>query len=158
MAERGVEIFVDADACPVKDEVARVAARHKLVTHLVSNQWMRGPDDPLIRRVVVGTHKLDAADDWIAENVLAHDIVITADIPLAARVVAKGATVLRPNGEPLDQSSIGMAAAMRDLNTHLRDSGMITGGPAPFNKNDRSRFLDRLETAVRAALKAKPAA
>ncbi|MSO97875.1 MAG: YaiI/YqxD family protein [Rhodospirillaceae bacterium] len=146
-----VAIFVDGDACPVKDETLRVAARHGVLVHLVSNTWLRGPADPLINRVVVTRDKLDAADDWIAEHVAANDIVITADIPLAARSVAKGATVLRPNGQPLDQNSIGMASAVRDLNTHLRDTGMITGGPAPFAKQDRSRYLDKLETLVRAA-------
>ncbi len=146
-----VAIFVDGDACPVKDETLRVAARHKVLVHLVSNQWLRGPADPLIHRVVVERDKFDAADDWIAEHVTAQDIVITADIPLAKRSVDKGAAVLRPNGQPLDQNSIGMTAAVRDLNTHLRDTGLITGGPAPFRKEDRSRFLDKLETMIRAA-------
>lgn len=151
-----VAIFVDGDACPVKDETLRVAARHNVLVHLVSNTWLRGEANPLINRVVVARDKLDAADDWIAEHVAAHDIVITADIPLAARSVAKGATVLRPNGKPLDQDSIGMTSAMRDLNTHLRDMGQMTVGPAPFSKQDRSRYLDKLETLVRAA-KAKSA-
>jgi len=146
-----VAIFVDGDACPVKDETLRVAARHKVLVHLVSNQWLRGEAHPLINRVVVERDKFDAADDWIADHVTAHDIVITADIPLAKRSVDKGAAVLRPNGQPLDKNSIGMTAAVRDLNTHLRDTGMITGGPAPFRKEDRSRFLDKLETMVRAA-------
>jgi len=146
-----VAIFVDGDACPVKDETLRVAARHEVLVHLVSNQWLRGEANPLINRVVVERDKFDAADDWIAEHVVTHDIVITADIPLAKRCVEKGAAVLRPNGQPLDQNSIGMTSAVRDLNTHLRDTGMITGGPAPFRKEDRSRFLDKLETMVRAA-------
>jgi uncharacterized protein YaiI (UPF0178 family) len=146
-----VAIFVDGDACPVKDEVLRVAARHKVLVHLVSNTWLRGEADPLIHRVVVDRDKLDAADDWIADHVAAHDIVVTADIPLAARSVAKGAAVLRPNGKPLDGASIGMVSAVRDLNAHLRDMGQITGGPAPFTKQDRSRFLDKLETMLRAA-------
>lgn len=148
-----VEIYVDGDACPVKDETLRVAERHQVLVHLVSNSWLRGEQHPLIHRVVVERDKLDAADDWIADHVKANDIVITADIPLAKRSVEKGALVLRPNGQPLDQNSIGMVSAVRDLNTHLRDTGQITGGPAPFRKEDRSRFLDKLETMLRAALR-----
>lgn len=143
-----MNIYVDADACPVKDEVVRVAERHGIAISLVSNQWMRGPESPLVQRFTVNDHP-DAADDWIAERVTERDIVITADIPLAARCVAKGAMVLRPNGKPLDKDAIGMAVAMRDLHTHLRETGEITRGPAPFQKQDRSRFLDALETAVR---------
>jgi uncharacterized protein len=146
-----VEIYVDGDACPVKDETLRVAARHNVRVHLVSNSWLRGEPHPLMNRVVVERDKLDAADDWIAEHVAANDIVITADIPLAKRSIEKGAAVLRPNGQPLDRNSIGMVSAVRDLNTHLRDTGQITGGPAPFRKEDRSRFLDMLETMLRAA-------
>jgi uncharacterized protein YaiI (UPF0178 family) len=147
-------IFVDADACPVKDEVLRVAERHTLPLKLVSNSWMRGDDHPLIERIAVTTSP-DAADDWIAERVTDRDIVITSDIPLAARCVAKGAKVLRPNGKPLDQDSISMAVAMRDLHTHLREVGEITRGPAPYTKQDRSRFLDALETAVQAVKRRK---
>ena len=109
-----VAIFVDGDACPVKDETLRVAARHEVLVHLVSNQWLRGEANPLINRVVVERDKFDAADDWIAEHVVAHDIVITADIPLAKRCVEKGAAVLRPNGQPLEQNAIGMTSAVRD--------------------------------------------
>ena len=144
-----MQIFIDADACPVKDEVVRVAERHKLPVLLVSNSYMRGPDHPLVQRFTVDKNP-DAADDWIAERVTDRDIVITTDIPLAARCVAKGAKVLRPTGKPLDQDSISMAVAMRDLHSHLREIGQITGGPAPFQKQDRSRFLDALETAVQA--------
>ena len=144
-----MNIYVDADACPVKDEVVRVAERHGIPVSLVSNQWMRGPDSPLVQRFTVNDHP-DAADDWIAERVTDRDIVITADIPLAARCVAKGAIVLRPNGKPLDQDAIGMALAMRDLHTHLRETGEITRGPAPFQKQDRSRFLNAMETMVQA--------
>jgi uncharacterized protein YaiI (UPF0178 family) len=143
-------IFVDADACPVKDEVVRVAIRHGLTVHMVGNSWMRLSDDPIVQRVVVpGTP--DAADDWIAERAGAGDVVITSDIPLAARVVTRGAKVVRPNGKPLDEASISMAVAVRDLHTHLREVGEITRGPAPYTKQDRSRFLDVLETTVRAA-------
>jgi uncharacterized protein YaiI (UPF0178 family) len=145
-------IYVDADACPVKDEVVRVATRHGLVVHMVGNTWMRLSDDPVVRRVVVpGTP--DAADDWIAERAGAGDVVVTADIPLAARVIARGARVVRPNGKPIDQASVGLTVAVRDLHTHLREVGEITRGPAAFTKQDRSRFLDVLETTVRAALK-----
>src|SRR5580698_3562204 len=114
------EIYVDADACPVKDEVMRVAERHDLVVHVVGNTWMRLAEGPGVRRVVVpGTP--DAADDWIAERAGAGDVVITSDIPLAARCVARKAKVVRPNGKPLDEASISMAVAVRDLHTHLRE-------------------------------------
>jgi uncharacterized protein YaiI (UPF0178 family) len=149
-----LQIFVDADACPVKDEVLRVAERHALPVLLVSNSWMRGPDHPLVQRISVNTGP-DAADDWIAERVTDRDIVVTADIPLAARCVAKGAALVRPNGKPLDTNSISMAVAMRDLHTHLRETGEITKGPAPFTKQDRSRFLEALETAIQAVKRRK---
>ncbi len=142
------EIFVDADACPVKDEILRVAARHGLTVHVVSNSWMRLPDTPLIHRVVVA-EGLDAADDWIAERIDAGDIAITADIPLASRCLKKGAQAIGPTGKPFTDDSIGTALAMRDLMAHLRDTGEITGGPSTFTKADRSRFLSALEDAVR---------
>jgi uncharacterized protein YaiI (UPF0178 family) len=144
------EIYVDADACPVKDEVLRVAERHGLIVHMVGNTWMRLVDGPGVRRVVVPEGP-DAADDWIAERAGPGDVVITADIPLAARCVARKAKVVRPNGKPLDESSISMALAVRDLHTHLREIGETTRGPSAFTKQDRSRFLDILETTVRAA-------
>ena len=144
-----MQIFVDADACPVKDEVVRVAQRHALPVLLVSNSWMRGPDHPLVQRFTVDNLP-DAADDWIAERVTNRDVVVTSDIPLAARCVAKGAKVLRPTGKSLGEGSISLAVAMRDLHTHLRETGEITSGPAPFKKHDRSRFLDALETTVQA--------
>lgn len=149
--ERGVllEIFVDADACPVKDEVMRVAERHGLRVHLVSNRWLRGAEHPLINRVVV-PQGADVADDWIAENIGPGDVAVTNDIPLAARCLDKGAKALRPNGKPFDESSIGMALAMRDLSAHLRETGEMTGGPAAFAKQDRSRFLNVLETTIQA--------
>jgi len=147
------EIFVDADACPVKAEAARVAERHGLVLHLVGNQWVRGLDLPFVRRVVV-SEALDAADDWIANHVRRNDIVITADIPLAARCLEKGARVLGPTGREFTQSGIGMALAMRDLMSTLRDRGEIRGGGPSFSKNDRSRFLQALEQAVRDAKRA----
>ena len=144
-----MRILVDADACPVKEEVVRVAERHGIEAIFVSNAWMRLPDSPLVKRVGVEAG-MDAADNWIADQATSQDVIITNDIPLAARGVAKGARILRPNGRPLDQNSIGMAVAVRDLNTHLRDMGEITGGPAGFQKQDRSRFLEALETAIQA--------
>jgi uncharacterized protein len=147
--EATTRILVDADACPVKDEVVRVAERHALPVLLVSNAWMRGPDHPLVARVLVASGP-DAADDRIAEEAGARDIVITSDIPLAARCIEKGAAVIRPTGKPLDRNSVGMAAAMRDLTAQLREAGEITGGPSAFTPRDRARFLDALEAAVQA--------
>lgn len=149
------EIYVDADACPVKDEILRVAARHKLRTHLVSNRWTRGEPDPLINRVVVPEGP-DVADDWIAERIGAGDICVTSDIPLAGRCVAAGAIVLSSTGKVLDETSIGMAVAVRDLMTHLRETGEITGGPRSYSKQDRSRFLQALETQIQAAKRKNP--
>lgn len=143
-------ILVDGDACPVKDEVLRVAERHGLVVHLVSNQWLRVADSPLLHRVVVPEGP-DAADDWIVERTRPQDIVVTADIPLAARCLERGARVIGPTGRPFTESGIGMALAMRELTAVLRDSGDIRGGGPPFGKRDRSRFLEALEQAVRDA-------
>jgi uncharacterized protein len=154
MSESKIRVLVDADACPVKDEVVRVADRHGLRVLLVSNAWMRGPDHPLVERILVASGP-DAADDKIAEETTSADIVITNDIPLAARCIEKGAKVLRPNGKALDQNSISMALAMRDLTAHLRETGEITGGPAAFVPRDRSRFLDALENAVQAQKRRK---
>lgn len=149
-----MRILVDADACPVKEEVVRVADRHGLGVVLVSNAWMRGPDHPLVTRILVASGP-DAADDRIAEEASAGDIVITNDIPLAARCIEKGAKVLRPNGKPIDRNSVGMAVAMRDLTAHLRETGEITGGPSAFTPRDRSRFLDALENAVQSLRRGK---
>ena len=143
-----LEIYVDADACPVKSEVMRVADRHALPVHMVSNQWLRLDDNPRVNRVVVGDG-LDAADDWIAERIGDGDIAITADIPLAARCLDAGASVIGPSGKPFTEQSIGMALAMRDLMAHLRDTGEVTGGGPAFSKQDRSRFLTALEEAIR---------
>ncbi len=142
------EIYVDADACPVKDEIMRVAGRHDVIAHIVSNTWMRLPDSPLIHRVVVDEGP-DAADDWIAERIGAGDIAITTDIPLAARCLEKKAYVLAPTGKPFTEDGIGTALSMRDLMSHLRDTGEIRGGGPAFSKRDRTRFLDALEAAVR---------
>ncbi len=144
------EIYVDADACPVKDEVVRVAERHGLKTLMVSDGGIRPNPHPLVETVIVpgGT---DAADDWIAERIGAGDICVTNDIPLAARCIEAGALVIRPNGETLDARSIGGVLATRNLMSDLRSAGALTGGPPPFSKKDRSRFLDHMERTVQAA-------
>ncbi len=142
-----LEIYVDGDACPVKQEVLRVAGRHGLTVHMVANQWFRLPDDPRINRVLV-PEGLDAADDWIAARIGRGDIAVTADIPLAARCLEKGACPIGPAGRPFTQDGIGMALAMRDLTAHLRDSGEIRGTGPSFTKQDRTRFLQALEAAV----------
>jgi len=149
------EIYVDADGCPVKEEVLKVAARHALVAHYVSDRWQRGLDHPLVRKVVVA-QGADAADDWIAERIGPEDIAVTTDIPLAKRCLDKGARVLGPSGRPFTEASIGMALAMRNLKADLRDAGTMTGGPPSFSKQDRSRFLSALEVAVQAAKRARP--
>ena len=138
---------MDADACPVKDEVLRVAERHGLTLHVVSNQWMRLGQSALIHQVVVPDSP-DAADDWIAEHIGSEDIAVTADIPLAHRCIKRGAVVLNHNGKPFTEEGIGMALAMRDLMSHLRDTGEIKGGGPAFSKQDRSRFLSALEDAI----------
>jgi uncharacterized protein len=142
-----IRVFVDGDACPVKDEIYRVAGRHKLLTYLVSNSWMRIPQSPLIEQVVVDDG-FDAADNWIADNVGKGDVAITSDIPLADRCLKAGAVVLGPTGKAFTEDSIGMKLAMRDLNAHLRDIGEISGGNAPFSKKDRSNFLNVLENVL----------
>jgi hypothetical protein len=143
------EIYVDADACPVKAEIERVAERHKLVVHIVSNGGIRPSQHPLVKTVIV-PEGADAADDWIADRITDADICITADIPLASRCLKKGATVLRHNGKAFDEASIGMALGMRDLHKHLRETGQQTFN-AGFTKQDRSNFLNALETAIQSA-------
>jgi uncharacterized protein len=147
-APKPTRIYVDADACPVKDEVYRVAARHGLPVSVVANGFIRVPQDPLIERVAAGTAP-DAADDWIAERAGASDIVITADIPLASRCVKAGAQVIAPSGKPFSEESIGMTLAVRNLMHDLRSAGEITGGPRPFSPRDRSAFLAALDQAIR---------
>lgn len=151
MAERPT-VFVDADACPVKPEVVRVAERYDFPVTFVANGGLRPSRDPMIRNVIV-SDGLDAADDWIADRVSESDIVITADVPLAGRCVAKGAHVLGPTGRVFDHTNIGMATAVRDLNQHLRESGEISGYNAAFTQKDRSRFLEALDRVARRALK-----
>jgi uncharacterized protein YaiI (UPF0178 family) len=142
-----ISIYVDADACPVKSEIYRVAERHGLKVYVVSNSPISVPREPWIERVVVGA-AMDAADDWIAEHAGAGDIVVTADVPLASRSVKAGASVIAPNGKPFDQDSIGLAVATRNLLHELRSAGEITGGPKPFEPRDRSRFLSALDQAI----------
>ena len=149
-----MQFYVDADACPVKDEVMRVANRHQSMVHFVSNSWMRLPDGPLVTRVVV-TEGPDVADDWIAERIGPGDIAVTADIPLAARCLKAGAKVVGPTGKPFDQGSIGMALAMRDLQSHLRETGESRGFNPSFTAKDRSKFLEALEHAVQAVKRGK---
>ena len=142
-----IAVFVDADACPVKDEVYRVAQRCGLTVHVVANMPLAVPRESWIHRVVVSEGP-DVADDWIAERASAGDIVVTADIPLAARAVKAGAVVLAPDGRLFDEASIGLALATRNLMDGLRSAGETTRGPKPFGPRDRSAFLSALDLAV----------
>ena len=147
MAVTDVRILVDADACPVKEEVYRVAFRHGVAVKVVSNMRMRVPDHPLVERVLV-SDKFDAADDWIAETAIPSDVVITGDILLADRALKAGATVIGHNGKPFTEASIGGALATRSIMADLRVGGDVVGGPPPFGKADRSRFLQALDEAL----------
>jgi hypothetical protein len=140
-------LYIDADACPVKDEVYRVAVRYGLKVFVVANSWIRTPSAPLITAVVVDDGP-DVADDWITERAGPADVVITADIPLARRALEKGAQALHPNGRTFTADNIGGALASRAIGEHLRSMGEITGGPKPFAPADRSQFLQALDTAV----------
>ena len=144
------EIYVDADACPVKDEVLRVAARHKLKTIMVSDGGIRPSPDPMVQVVTVASGA-DAADDWIAEHIRKGDICVTNDIPLAARCLEQGALALKPNGQTYTENNIGQALATRELMQSLRETNQVTGGPRPFSKADRSEFLNKLEVVVQMA-------
>lgn len=146
-------VYVDGDACPVKDEIFRVAGRHNLKTLVVCNSWMRLPVSPLIELVIVA-EGLDAADDWIVEHISPGDIAITADIPLAARCLEKQAVVLGPTGKPFSEQNIGSALATRELMADLRDRGEIRGANPAFSKQDRIRFLDVLENKIQSARRA----
>ena len=148
-------LYVDADACPVKDEVYRVAGRYGLQVHVVCNSWIRVPVDPKIALMVVDAGP-DVADDWIAERAGKGDIVITADIPLAQRALAAGAQALHPAGRPFTADNIGSSLASRAIGEHLRSMGEITGGPKPFAAADRSKFLQALDQAVVRARKLSP--
>ena len=147
-----ISIYIDADACPVKQEIYRVAERHALKgralkVFVVSNAPIAVPRDEMIERVVVGTG-MDEADNWIAEHAKRGDIVVTADVPLASRCVKSGATVIAPNGKPFTEDSIGMTLATRNLLDSLRSAGEITGGPKPFSPRDRSEFLSAFDRAI----------
>jgi len=141
-------LYVDADACPVKEEIYRVADRYQLFVVLVSNSGMRIPLHPRISQIVVSDAKLDAADDWIADHIARCDIAVTNDIPLAARCVAAGGFAVSPTGTVFDKVSIGQHLATRDLMTSLRETGMIQSGGKPMGKSDRSKFLNALDMLV----------
>lgn len=142
-----IQFYVDADACPVKEEIVRVAERHGLAAIYVANSWMRLPDSACVQRVIVAEGP-DAADDWIAGRIEATDIVVTQDIPLADRCIKRGARALSPMGKPFTKDNIGMALAMRDLKARLRETGDLQGSNPSFTRNERSRFLQVLEQAV----------
>lgn len=144
-----MEIYVDTDACPVKEEALKIAERYQSVIYYVSNSHMRLPEGPLVRRVVVASGA-DAADDWIADRIGKGDIAVTADIPLASRCLKKGARAVSPMGKPFTDAGIGMALAMRDLSRHLRETGESRGFNQAFTRQDRSRFLQAMEEAVQA--------
>ena len=144
---QAITLYVDADACPVKPEIYRVAERHRVKVFVVSNSFLQVPQDPLVERVVVSSG-FDAADDWIAERASRGAIVVTADIPLASRCVKAGADVIGPTGRPFSEASIGMALATRNLMEDLRAMGDVTGGPKPFSAKDRSAFLSALDVAI----------
>jgi uncharacterized protein YaiI (UPF0178 family) len=148
-----LEIYVDADGCPVKDEVYRVADRYGLRVWVVANGWLRVPDSPSVTRVTV-SEGLDRVDDWIALRVGPGDIAVTADVPLAARCVGRGARAITPNGRPFTAESVGEALSTRNLMTALREAGTFRGGGRPFMKQDRSRFLGALDAAIQAIRRA----
>ena len=149
---RSIWIFVDADACPVKEEVYRVARRYRLPVRVVANAFLMVPADPLIERVLVDSGP-DVADDWIVTHCQPGDIVVTSDILLAARCLKAGARALGPGGKPFTDASIGMAVAQREIHEHLRSFGEMTKGPRPFAAADRSRFLQALDQAVNESLR-----
>ena len=148
-----VKIYVDADACPVKKEIERIATRHDLITYMVCNGGIRPSRNPLIKLVIVNQAS-DAADSWIIDHIEKTDICVTNDIPLADHCLKKGALAIKPSGIRLTEDNIGMALATRDIMGKIRDSGQVTSGPAPFSTADRAKFLNLLETIVRFAKKA----
>ena len=152
-AAQPITIYIDADACPVKAETYRVAERHGIKVYLVTNSYIAVPREPFIERIVVDANP-DAADDWIAERASRGAIVITADIPLASRSIKAGADVISPYGQIMEEASIGMALATRNLMDELRSAGQVTGGPKPFQPRDRSNFLSSLD-AVSHAVEAR---
>ena len=148
-------IYIDADACPVKDETVRVALRHGLEVHMVSDGGIRPHPDPRVHIHIVA-QGADAADDWIAAHVAPGDITVTNDIPLADRCIKAGGRAIKPNGDVFTPDSIGMALATRDLMAGLRETGQVSGGPRAFSKADRSNFLNALEVQVQAAKRDTP--
>lgn len=150
--ERLTHIYVDADACPVKQETYRVAERYGLQVTLVTNSWLRAPDVPWLKVEIVGD-AFDAADDWIAEHVQQDDVVITSDIPLAGRCLQAGARVIGPTGKPFTEDNIGAALATRELLAELRVMGEVAGGPPPMGKKDRSNYLQQLDQVIQAILR-----
>ena len=151
---RPPQIFIDADACPVKDEVYKVAARYGLKTFVVSNAFMQIPASAMVERVIVDAGP-DVADDWIAERAQDGDVVVTNDIPLADRVLKNGAAALAPNGRRFTPDSIGSALAARAIGEHLRSMGEVTGGPKAFDRNARSKFLQALDEIVSKAARGR---
>jgi len=149
---KAIEVFVDADACPVKEEIYRVAQRYGLNVQVVANAYIQVPSHPRITRVVVDAGP-DVADDWIAARVAPGDVVVTNDIPLAERVLTAGAAAVSPTGRPFTFDSIGLALAQRAILEQLRGSGVATGGPRPFERTDRSRFLQALDEMVNRELR-----
>jgi uncharacterized protein YaiI (UPF0178 family) len=149
-----ITIYIDADACPVKDETYKVAERYKLRTFVVSNSFIQIPKSPLIQRMIVDAGP-DIADDWIAAQVVAGDAVVTNDIPLAGRVLAKGGHAIAPNGRAFTPDSIGAALAQRAIMEHIRSTGEITGGPPPFSAANRSQFLQTLDQVISRELRTR---
>ena len=149
-----LEIFIDADGCPVKQEAFRVAQRYGLRVTVVANLRIHIPNGDWVKLVVV-EGQFDAADDWIVEHITGKDVVVTADVPLASRCIKKGARVLDPNGRVLTEETIGEALSHRDIMTFLRDTGNMTGGSPPYHKQDRSRFLQRLDDLIQAIRREK---
>ena len=147
-------IYIDADGCPVKDEVYKVARRYDLPVTVVANSWMRTPDEGQVTMEVVGGG-FDEADDWIVEHCEPNDIVVAIDIPLAARCLKKGARVLGYKGRVFTEEGIGEALASREIAANLREAGIMTGGPSPFSSKDRGRFLQALDTLIHAARKGR---
>jgi uncharacterized protein YaiI (UPF0178 family) len=145
-----IELYLDADACPVRDEAYRVADRHGLVVHVVTSGNVRVPRDPRVRLILVEAGP-DAADDWIAERIQPGDICVTSDIPLAARCLKAGGRAVGPQGRRFTPDNIGAALASREISQHLRELGELGGGPKPLAQRDRSRFLDALEQLVQAS-------
>lgn len=150
-----LHIFVDADSCPVKREVYRVASRYRLDVTLVANSWMRIPNERWLALEIVAD-QFDAADDWIVQHVQPQDIAVTADIPLASRCVKEGACVIGPTGKIYTENNIGQAVASRDLLSELCLAGEITGGPPPLKKRDRSRFLQKLDDVIQSIRRGRP--